>query len=226
MRRADGPRASGAGDGRMSVVGAATYRVCLADVAPALESIRSPGGLFVATTNPLPIGGRCVVELVGVRAQDVARVEAVVVSRRLPGGAGTALAPGVTLRAESAATPLRSVATLPAASTLDLVQMLEGLLAKAPVAFELPCAVKAGDVVRLTTGTQKWPGAVAFIARVGSCIAGVSTYRCVVTLGEDQDRSALETFVERMRRALAAQETSTVFRAWKPDGFKKTGTER
>ena len=193
-----------------------TYRLARTDAQADLERLRSPAGLFVPTTNALPVGARCVVEVVAVDPPCATLVEAVVVARRLPGGAGASLAPGVTLKAKDAPPIARTITATPCSAASDLVAVVEALLHGEPVAFDLPQAVAAGDRARLTTGVPKWPHAVSFEALVGSCVPQQTCFRCVVTLVDEAARDDLQTFAARMRQALRAAETSEVFRAWRP----------
>ncbi len=201
----------------MSVVDVAAYRMSCPDLDDATARIRSPAGLFIPTSNALPVGAPCIVDLHAPRTGQTTRVDAVVVSRRLPGGSGANLAPGVTLRASAVAEPVRSVSAIPAGATSELVRLLETLLQGAPAAFDVGSTVRPGERVRLTTGTLKWPGAVSFEALVGSCVRSGTVLRCVVTCTSDKDRRALATFVDRLRTALVARETSEGFRPWKPN---------
>jgi hypothetical protein len=77
------------------------YRLTMPDVLDALTRLRSVVGLFVPTTTMRPIGAHCLVEVVAERTRASLRLEAIVVGRRLPAGAGESLMPGVVLRAAS-----------------------------------------------------------------------------------------------------------------------------
>jgi hypothetical protein len=113
--------------------------------------------------------------------------------------------------------PTSAVQAAPAASTAEMVQKIEALLSGATVVFDVAATLPVGGKARIAWGTEKWPTAVTMGVVVASCAPQGAAWRAVVKKDDAVDHAPLRGFVDRMKSTITATESTSRFKAWKPD---------
>lgn len=116
--------------------------------------------------------------------------------------------------------PTAAVQAAPAASTAEMVQKIEQLLAGASVVFDVAAALTSGHKARVAWGTEKWPTAVTMNVVVELCPPHGGAWRATVRKDDAAEHAQLRNFVERMRSTITATESTSRFKAWTPDDTK------